>query len=187
MDYEDAFAPSSDAAASQFGFGHEEAAGGFSFAASGDSGFAGMPATHSYEEDMAAVAALEVAETSDAFAHLSTDGNNKLAEFNAKWHQEHYERDEEERQAKAQRRAAGQEALGQLLDAKRASVLKRKESNRAAEAACERDMEAALSGESWTRVATMVDLTTADSAAHDVGRMKDVLIQLKAHGLPQAA
>jgi hypothetical protein len=51
----------------------------------------------------------------------------------------------------------------------------------------ERNVEAALAGESWQRVSTMVDLTTADSSTADVSRMKDVLIQLKARGLPPVA
>ena len=56
---------------------------------------------------------------------------------------------------------------------------------RIAEAQFERNLEAALTGETWSRVATMVDLTASESG--DVGRMKDVLIQLKAHGLPAAS
>jgi hypothetical protein len=54
------------------------------------------------------------------------------SEFNARWHQEHLEKDEQERSLKAQRRQAGRDALNAHLDAKRLQISKRKENNRCA-------------------------------------------------------
>ena len=52
------------------------------------------------------------------------------SEFNARWHQEHLEKDEQERQLKQQRRSAASDAMRGHLDAKHLQVSKKKETNR---------------------------------------------------------
>ena len=73
----------------------------------------------------------------------------------------------------------------------------RKQKNREDEAAKEREMMDALEGESWGRVASLVDVHSVvassdkkkptDNVEPDLSRQKDILISLKGKPLPTAA
>ena len=88
---------------------------------------------------------------------------NALAAFNLRFRQQGEDKDAKERDAKQARKAAGKAALKKMLGERNERVATRKAANREAEKAVEKDMLNALSGESWTRVVSLID---ASSAAH---------------------
>ena len=88
----------------------------------------------------------------------------------------------EEKAAKAARRAAAQESLDHWATQHASAVETRKASNRTEEEEKNADLLAALEGDSWTRVVSLVDVGTAEAGGKDITRMKDVLLQVKAHG-----
>ena len=94
---------------------------------------------------------------------------------------------------KMDRRAAGKVAMKKLLANISDSVEKRKTLNRENEAQKEKEMMDSLEGESWGRVASLVDLTIkeetnkrqgAKTDEGDSNRMKDILVNLRHNPLP---
>lgn len=162
-----------------------------------------------------AAAAAAPAAAPAAAAPLSFGGDDvsPLVEFNKKFRALNDQKDAAEREAKAARRAAGKAGLKALLADRSKVVASRKSKNREDEAAKEREMLDAMSGEPWSRVYALVDVNAApaggagaaaaaadaeaggghkkkaDKAAAeggDLGRMKDVLISVKSAPPPVA-
>lgn len=127
-----------------------------------------------------------------------------LIDFNKRFRELVDAKDAKEREGKAARKAAGKAALKKMLSERSEVIASRKGSNRAAEAAAEKEMLNALEGESWGRVVSLVDIhghvaapaagAAADKKVHakaadkgevgDTTRMKDILLTLKAKPLP---
>lgn len=168
----------------QVGFGEAGGAEDFGSAAepSGDAGFGLMQEPVDQYAGIGGGMA-DDGESKDAI------GENKLVEFRLRFEQEVEEKKDVEKAAKATRRDAAANALAEHFAMKDVQLQKKKESNREAERQKEAEMEQALEGESWARVASMVELTRTDGASTgpDVTRMKDVLIQLKSQPLPALA
>jgi hypothetical protein len=93
--------------------------------------------------------------------------NNPLVEFNKKFRALNEEKDAAEREAKAQRKAAGRAALKKLLSERVSLVEGRKAKNREEEAARLQAAMDSLEAESWGRVVSLVDVhgTVAAAAA----------------------
>ena len=89
---------------------------------------------------------------------------NALAAFNVRFRQQGEEKDAKERDAKASHKAAGKAALKKMVAERNERVATRKTANREAEKAAEQDMLNALSGESWGRVVTLMDVSGAEKA-----------------------
>ncbi|CAE7924327.1 unnamed protein product, partial [Symbiodinium sp. KB8] len=109
----------------------------------------------------------------------SDDGQNKLAAWRTRFREECEEKDAEEKSAKAERVAEADAALKHWLEQHQGAVEARKASNRADESQANEDMLAALAGDSWTRVVTLVDTSNCDAGGKDITRMKDVLLRAK--------
>ncbi len=100
---------------------------------------------------------------SGAPAKVLEEGN-ALAAFNVRFRQQGEEKDAKERDAKASHKAAGKAALKKMVAERNERVATRKTANREAEKAAEQDMLNALSGESWGRVVTLMDVSGAEKA-----------------------
>ena len=90
---------------------------------------------------------------------------NPLATFNNNFRKQGEEKDAKEREAKATRKAAGKAALKKIVVERNERVTSRKAANREAEKAAEQDMLNALSGESWGRVVTLMDVSGVEKSA----------------------
>lgn len=102
------------------------------------------------------------------------------------------EKDAKEREAKAQRKAAGKAAFKKLTTERSVIVEGRKRKNRDDESAAEGAMLDSLQGESWSRVVSLIDVhghpkvEGKEGKKHDhhaQDRMKDVFISLKSKPL----
>ena len=91
----------------------------------------------------------------------SAEEGNALAAFTVRFRQQGEEKDAKEREAKAARKAAGKAALKKMLGERNDRVASRKAANRESEKAVEKDMLSGLSGESWSRVVSLIDTSAA--------------------------
>ena len=109
------------------------------------------------------VASSAPSQGSGAPAKVLEEGN-ALAAFNVRFRQQGEEKDAKEREGKASHKAAGKAALKKMVGERNERVATRKAANREAEKAAEQDMLNALSGESWGRVVTLMDVSGAEKA-----------------------
>lgn len=95
----------------------------------------------------------------------SASGPSPLVKFNMEFRGLCEEKDAAERDARAQRKAAGKAALAQMVSDRTNVVANRKVANRTDEAARVSETEAATHDESWSRVSSLLDVHTTPVAA----------------------
>jgi len=96
------------------------------------------------------------------------------------------EKDAAEADAKRQRQADAQAALAKWSEQHTNAVDSRKRNNREEEESKNADMLAAIEGDSWERVVSLVDVGATEAGGKDISRMKDVLIHVKTSGITKA-
>lgn len=104
------------------------------------------------------------------------------SEFNRKFREAGEAKDDAEQDLKNSSRAAGRSSLETWMAEKEAQLETRKGQNRTDEAAALEAMAEALTQAPWSRVVTLVDIssTSTEAASADPERMRSLLIQLKA-------
>lgn len=139
---------------------------------------------YSAPEPVAAAPAAKVTAAVPAVAAAAAPGS-AIAEFNRKFRELCEGKDSKEREEASARRTSAKTELSRWQAEKDAQRQARKLKNRADDEAKKAELRATLTGETWKRVATMIDSSAPSTEGRDPARMRELLIHLKSNPLAE--